>query len=243
MIGRRLARLVCLAAVAASATSCATAPGSSTDPAAAAQDTAGETTPGPTEGAFGGATATVPVGETRATFTESEVIGIARVASADAVDQAKFAQLRAENPDVSAFAATLVSDHARALSQLSDLREPPTGPDPTSALLQRHEQLVGLDMQTEQDPAVFELAYMTTQIATSAKMIAMLDRSLLPSVATARATRAVMLALRTMYVGHLVRALELQQRVLRSALTAGTTDTAGGGGGDPGSSVRLTPHK
>jgi predicted outer membrane protein len=244
MVDSRTTRVVCLAAAALLATSCA--PGSdgkadvaSAAPAATADPSGGD----PNANAAGAATPAIPAGETLATFTESEVIAIVRVTSADAVDQSRFAQLRSEDPAAQAFAAEMIADHTRVLGRLVGLRPPSTGPDPTSALVQREEQVVALDLQVQQGAPAFELAYMTTQLGTAARMIAMLDRSLLPSLAAARATRAVLLDVRAMYVRHLVEALDLQQRLLRSALTAGATDTSGGGGGDPGSSLRITPHK
>ena len=244
MTGTKSARVVFLAAVAIVATSCASPPDSSADLAPTQGDPGiGDTTGANGAGGANGTSSTIPASETLATFTESEVLGIAIVASSGAIEQASFARLRAENPDVKAFAERMIADHTRALGRLSGLRPLTPGPEPTSAQLQREDQLVALDLQTQQGAAVYELAYMTTQVAAQAQMIAMLDRSLLPSLATARSTRAAMLDVRSMYVGHLVKTLDLQQRVLRSALTAGTPDTSGGGGGNPGSSLRITPHK
>jgi predicted outer membrane protein len=241
---RRAARVVCLAAVALLATSCAPGSDGPADVAVAAPAATADPSGGDANATTASAAApTIPAGETLATFSESEVIGFLRVTSADGVDQARFAELRAEDPAVRAFAAEMIADHTRVLGRLVGLRPPFTGPDPTSALVQREEQVVSLDLQVQQGASVFELAYMTRQLGAAARMIAMLDRSLLPSVAAARATRAVLLDVRAMYVRHLVEALDLQQRILRSALTAGTTDTSGGGGGDPGSSLRITPHK
>ena len=244
MIGTKKTCVVCLAVTAMLATSCATGADSSSDPSPAPATEA--TDPNAANAAPGASDAVsplVPISETLATFTENEVIGVMRVASADAIARAGFAQLRADNPNVQAFASKLIADHNAALDRLSGLRAPSTGPDPTSALLQREEQVVELDLQTQPNAASFELAYMTAQIGTAAKMIAMIDRSLLPSVAAARATRAAVLALRAMYVGHLVKALDTQQRVLRSALTAGTPDTTEGSSGNPGSPLRITPKK
>jgi hypothetical protein len=241
---RRATGVVCLAVAALLATSCAPGPDGPADdasagPAAAAGRSGGDANATMTDAA----SPTIPAGETLATFTESEVIAIVRVTSADALEQASFALLRAEDPAVHAFAAEMIADHTRALGRLGGLRPPSTGPDPTSALVQREEQVVALDLEVQHGAPAFELAYLTTRLGATARMIAMLDRSLLPSVAAARATRAVLLDVRAMYVRHLVEALDLQQRILRSALTAGTTDTSGGGGGDPGSSLRITPHK
>ena len=248
MTSTRMARVVCLAAVALSATSCASTPDSSADlPPTQADpgngDTAGANAAGGATAGANGTSSTIPASETLATFTESEVVGMVIVTSSDAIEQASFAQLRAENPEVKAFAERMIADHTRALGRLSGLRAVSAGPDPTSALLQREDQVVALDLQTQGGAAVFELAYMTTQVAAQARMIAMLDRSFLPSLVAARSTRAVMLDVRSMYVGHLVKALDLQQRVLRSLMTAGTPDSAGGGGGNAGSPLRITPHK
>ncbi len=242
MIGSKMTGVVCLAAMAILATSCATGTESSSEPSSTQATEA--TDPNAINAGAAASDAVspaVPSSETLATFTENEVIGVMRVASADAIARAGFAQLRADNPNVKAFASKLIADHNSALDRLSGLRAPSTGPDPTSAMVQREEQVVELDLQTQPNAASFELAYMTAQVGTAAKMIAMIDRSLLPSVAAARATRAAVFALRAMYVRHLVVALDTQQRVLRSALTAGTPDTAEGSSGNPGSPLRIAP--
>jgi predicted outer membrane protein len=172
------------------------------------------------------------------------VIAILAVASADLIAQAKFAQLRSANPEVKTFSYRLITDHTPALARLYDLLPVTAAPDPTSAWLQREDQLAELDLQTQQGGLVFEVAYMTTQVATHAKMIALLDRSLLPSVAKDRPIQAVVLGVRALWVRRLVEALDIQQRVLRSEMTAGATDNTGfGGGGQPGSTLRITPHK
>jgi predicted outer membrane protein len=187
----------------------------------------------------------VPAGETLATFTASEVIGMLTVASSDAIAQASFAQLRADNPEVKAFAERIVTEHARVVARLAPLRPASAAPDLTSALLQREDQLVELDLRAQQGGQVFELAYMTAQVTAHAKIIAMLDRSLLPSVAEAsRALRSAVLEVRALYVRRLVEALELQRRVLRSEMTAGAADNTGIGSGRPPSNPpRITAPK
>jgi predicted outer membrane protein len=250
MTGRNLARVLGLVAVALTAASCASTPDGTAQPAP------GPTAPDPgsndANGASGPAAApttgnaaasyAVPTSETLATFTASEVIAILAVASADLIAQARFAQLRAANPEVKAFAYGLITDHTPALARLYDLLPVTAAPDPTSAWLQRQDQLAELDLQTQQGGLEFELAYMTTQVATHARMIALLDRSLLPSVAKDRPTWAMVLGVRALYVRRLVEALDIQQRVLRSEMTAGNPGT-GVVGGQPGSTLRITPHK
>lgn len=250
MTAKNMARVLALVAVALTAASCASTPDGTAQPAPglAAQDPgSGDATgsSGPAAGATTGEAAAsyaVPASETLATFTQSEVIAILAVASSDLIAQANFAQLRADNSEVKTFSYGLITDHTPALARLYDLLPVTAAPDPTSAWLQRQDQLAELDLQTQQGGLIFELAYMTTQIATHAKMIALLDRSLLPSLAKERSIQAFVLGVRALYVRRLVEALDIQQRVLRSEMTAGSPGT-GFGGGQPGSTLRITPHK
>lgn len=232
----RVTRAVCLTAMAMAAASCASGPDAGTEPAAADSNhdpasASARASPAAGENAAGYA---VPAAETLATFTASEVLAILMVASSDAIAQASFAELRADNPEVKAFAERIVTDHARVVARLAPMRPASAAPDLTSALMQREDQLVELDLRAQQGGQVFELAYVTAQVTAHAKIIAMLDRSLLPSVAEAsRALRAAVLEVRTLYVRRLVEALDLQRRVLRSEMTSGADDNTGIGSGRP----------
>ena len=241
----RVTRAVCLTAMAMAAASCASGPDAGTEPAAADsnQDPASaRASPAAGDNAAGYA---VPAGETLATFTASEVLAILMVASSDAIAQASFAELRADNPEMKAFAERIVTDHARVVARLAPMRPALAAPDLTSALMQREDQLVELDLRARQGGQVFELAYVTAQVTAHAKIIAMLDRSLLSSVAEAsRALRADVLEVRTLYVRRLVEALDLQRRVLRSEMTSGADDNTGIGSGHPPSHPpRITAPK
>lgn len=244
----RVTRAVCLTAMAMAAASCASGPDAGTEPAAADsnQDPASaRASPAAGDNAAGYA---VPAGETLATFTASEVLAILMVASSDAIAQASFAELRADNPEMKAFAERIVTDHARVVARLAPMRPAsaaPAAPDLSSALMQREDQLVELDLRARQGGQVFELAYVTAQVTAHAKIIAMLDRSLLSSVAEAsRALRVAVLEVRTLYVRRLVEALDLQRRVLRSEMTSGADDNTGIGSGHPPSHPpRITAPK
>ena len=243
----RVTRAVCLTAMAMAAASCASGPDAGTEPAAADSNhdpasASARASPAAGENAAGYA---VPAGETLATFTASEVLAILMVASSDAIAQASFAELRADNPEVKAFAERIVTDHARVVARLAPMRPASAAPDLTSALMQREDQLVELDLRAQQGGQVFELAYVTAQVTAHAKIIAMLDRSLLPSVAEApRALRSAVLEVRTLYVRRLVEALDLQRRVLRSEMTSGVDDNTGIGSGHPPSHPpRITAPK
>jgi hypothetical protein len=111
-----------------------------------------------------------------------------------------------------AVASASSTDHARVVARLAPMRPPSAAPDLTSALLQREDQLVELDLRTQQGGQLFELAYLTAQLTAHAKIIATLDRSLMPSVADAsRARRSAVVEVRALYVRRLVEALELQR--------------------------------
>lgn len=234
----RVTRAACLTVMAMAAASCASGPEAGTEPAAAdsnhdpaSASSSARASPAAGENAAGYA---VPAGETLATFTASEVLAILMVASSDAIAQASFAELRADNPEVKAFAERIVTDHARVVARLAPMRPASAAPDLTSALMQREDQLVELDLRAQQGGQMFELAYVTAQVTAHAKIIAMLDRSLLPSVAEApRALRSAVLEVRTLYVRRLVEALDLQRRVLRSEMTSGADDNTGIGSGHP----------
>jgi hypothetical protein len=112
-----------------------------------------------------------------------------------------------------AVASASSTDRARVVARLAPMRPPSAAPDLTSALLQREDQLVELDLRTQQGGQLFELAYLTAQLTAHAKIIATLDRSLMPSVADAsRARRSAVVEVRALYVRRLVEALELQRR-------------------------------
>jgi predicted outer membrane protein len=219
----KVTRAICLTAMAMAAAACALDPDAPTPPEAAAsnQDPAGAGASAASAGDGG------------------------RVASSDAIAQASFAQLRADNPEVKAFAERIVTDQARVIARLAPMRTPSAAPDLTSALLQREDQLVELDLRTQQGGQLFELAYLTAQVTAHAKIIAMLDRSLMPSVSDAsRALRSAVGEVRTLYVRRLVEALDLQRRVLRSEMTSGAADNTGIGSGRPPSNPpRLTAPK
>jgi predicted outer membrane protein len=243
----KVTRAICLTAMAMAAAACALDPDAPTPPEAAAsnQDPAGAGASAASAGDGGRVGYAVPAGETLATFTASEVIAMLMVASSDAIAQASFAQLRADNPEVKAFAERIVTDQARVIARLAPMRTPSAAPDLTSALLQREDQLVELDLRTQQGGQLFELAYLTAQVTAHAKIIAMLDRSLMPSVSDAsRALRSAVGEVRTLYVRRLVEALDLQRRVLRSEMTSGAADNTGIGSGRPPSNPpRLTAPK
>jgi putative membrane protein len=237
-------RVVCLTAmaVAVAAASCASDPIAGDATAAAdGNHELGSTTPAAASPAASGAACAVRAGETLATFTASEVIAMLSVASADAIALASFAELRADNPEVKAFAQRIVTEHARVVARLAAMGPASAAPDPTSALLQREDKLVELDREAQQSGQLFELAYMTAQVTAHAKMTAMLDRSFLPSLADApRALRSAVLEVRALYVRRLVEALDLQRRVLRSEMTAGANDGTGIGRGGAGHPPRIT---
>lgn len=179
---------------------------------------------------------------TLATFTPAEVLNIMAVANEDAIAQGQFATGQADSLDVKTFAEQLVVDHTQALARLRALQDHPDAPlDATSSLMERENELVTLDLQT-QSGSSFNVAYMTTQVASLAKIIALLERSLLPSLAGAPSIEAELMSVRAMLVGHLIDALALQQKIVQSASFAGTGGT-GVGGRPVNWPLSARPHK
>lgn len=203
--------------------------------------------PGIAVGGGDGSTAPV-VNETAATFSLVEVTNIASVASLDEITQAQVAQQKATVAEVQAYAQQMAIEHTQALDRLRALSSDQGAQqgvaglqvritlDPTARVLQRHDLLVLQDLQAETGSA-FDLAYMTTEIATHAKVLALFDRALLPSVVGAAVSSTGLLnelqVERDAVSRHLVQALQLQQRVRQGAIGDAGVD-AGGAGGEAG---------
>ncbi|MBX3187709.1 MAG: DUF4142 domain-containing protein [Labilithrix sp.] len=124
-----------------------------------------------------------------ATFSPAEANNIAIALHQAVIDQSQLAIAQGGSPDVKAFARLMVDDHEKALARGKSLAERlgvVPGTDATSQLLQREAQLVTQHLGA-MSGADLDMAYMTAQIASHAKVLGLLDRALIPSVAQARA--------------------------------------------------------
>jgi predicted outer membrane protein len=204
-------------------------------------------------GTAGGKAPTAPPGEPAGqtagigTFSAPEVMNILEVINLGEVAQGQVALQRAQSPEVKAFAGRMVAEHTQALQRMQGMMgaQAQTGAqgqqariarDPTAQVMQRHDQLLTQDLQSQGGAAV-DLAYMTAQIGAHAKVLAMIDYSFMPSVAAERTRRgpaavvgtgeeadamsnrlqSELQTMRAAIAGHMVEALQIHQRLRQPA--------------------------
>lgn len=163
-----------------------------------------------------------PASEIAETASSTEVVNLSVVLDRGEVARGELARQRAASAEVQGYAARMVDEHTQALGRMQRIAEPTIPADATALVRQRHEQLIIEDLQG-QSGAAFDVAYMTAQVAAHAEEIAMLERSLLPSVYAAgqgpstttppAGLRGELQTMRAMVAAHLVEALQIQQRV------------------------------
>lgn len=151
-----------------------------------------------------------------------EVVNVTTVMNQGEVARGEIAQERAVSSEVQAYAARMVADYTQALVRVQTIAEPTVARDPTARVRARHEQLIARDLEA-QTGTTFDTAYMSAQVAAHAEEVAMLERSLLPSIFAASQApsvatpppglRAELQTMRAMVAAHLVEALQIQQRL------------------------------
>lgn len=174
-----------------------------------------------------------------ATFTPAEVVSIMLVLNQSQIDQAQLAGAKAIDAETRMFAADVLAVHVEAAARLHTLQDAlGSTADPTSVLLEREARLTVQALQAAEGTA-FDFAYMTAQMTSQAKILGLIDVSLLPSAqavdlavnAAAMTALAVELRVfRASIVQHVVAALELQQALRSGAASSGRPGT----GGPPG---------
>lgn len=174
-----------------------------------------------------------------ATFTAADVARIVLVLEQSSVAQARLAEERASSLEAKTYAARIMRERSEAMARLASIldRTTPRSEDPTPPLFERelarsHEWLVSQD-------AGFDLPFMTAEIGAHARILGLLDASLLPSASqatvrpgmdgTARELEAELVALRVQTSAQIVHALRVQG-VLRAG-NAPVNDTQAGTGG------------
>ena len=184
-----------------------------------------------------------------ATFTAADVARIVLVLEQSSITQARLAEERATTMEVKTYAARIVRERTEAMGRLSLIldRATPRSNDPTPPLFEK-EIARSKDWLLAQESS-FDLPFMTAELGAHARILGMLEASLLPSVsqATVRAgTDGVpreledeLVALRAQTAAQMVHALRVQG-VLRAGnapvdeatmTTSGSTVAEGAGGG------------
>jgi putative membrane protein len=144
-----------------------------------------------------------------------EVVNLTTVMDQAEIARGEMAQQRAVSAEVQAYASRMVAEYARSRDLVQAITEPSVAGDPKAQLRARHRVLITQDLQG-QTGASFDAAYISAQVSAHAEEVAMIDRSLLPSIAAAApppGLRAVIQEMRPMVAAHLVEALQLEQRL------------------------------
>jgi predicted outer membrane protein len=169
-----------------------------------------------------------------ATFTAAEVARIVLVYQETAIAQARLAGERGATIEVKTYASRMIRERTEAADRLASilLQLGPRSDDPTPGILAR-EGLRTNAALAELSKGDFDLPFMTSEIATHARLLGLIDASLVPSASRARSRapedevlgelEAELYALRAVTNAHVVHALRVQG-VLR---TAGGPDTEG----------------
>lgn len=185
-----------------------------------------------------------------ATFTAADVARIVLVLELSSIAQAKIAEERATTLEVKTYAARMVRERTEAMERLADIlaRTKPGSQDPTPPLMEK-EIARSQEWLLAQETG-FDLPFMTSEIGAHARVLGMLDASLLPSASqatvrpgadgTARELEEELVAVRTQTASQIVHALRVQG-VLRAGnapvdktiTTSGGTTVGEGAGGGP----------
>lgn len=118
-----------------------------------------------------------------ATFTASDVARILLVLENTAIARARLAEQRAATIEVRIYAASIVADRTAALDRLGAilrrLKQP--SEDPTPGLIESDTERAN-DVLATLEKGTFDLPFMTDEVASLARLLGLIDASLLPSV-------------------------------------------------------------
>jgi predicted outer membrane protein len=185
-----------------------------------------------------------------ATFTAADVARIVIVLERSSIAQAHLAEERAKTTEVKTYATRIVRERSEAMERLVAIldRVTPRSDDPTAPLFEK-ELARSKDWLLSQESS-FDLPFMTAEMGAHARIIGMLDASLLPSASqatarpgtdgVARELEEELVALRTQTAAQMIHALRVQG-VLRAGnapvddamMTTGGSTVAEGAGGRP----------
>ena len=174
-----------------------------------------------------------------ATFTAADVARIVLVLEQSSVTQARLAEERATTMEVKTYAARIVRERTEAMDRLAAIlaRVTPRSEDPTAPIFEK-ELARSHDWLVSQESG-FDLPFMTAEMGAHARILGLLDASLLPSASqatmklgtdgVARELEDELITLRSQANAQLIHALRVQG-VLRAgkAPVDETTMTSGG---------------
>jgi putative membrane protein len=145
------------------------------------------------------------------TVTDAQIASIVVTANQVDIDAGNLAQRHTHNAEVSAFAQQMVTDHSgvnkQALALLTKLKVTPQD-NPTSQSLAAGgaDNLKNLKTLTG---ATFDKAYVDHEVVYHQAVIEAIDKTLIPSAQNAE-LKALLVAVRPAFVGHLQHAQQIQ---------------------------------
>lgn len=155
-----------------------------------------------------------------ATFTAADVARIVLVLERSSITQAQLAEERATTIEVKTYAARIVRERSQAMERLAAIldRVTPRSEDPTAPLFEK-ELARSKDWLLSQESS-FDLPFMTSELGAHARVLGMLEASLLPSASqaavrastdgAARELEEELVALRAQTSAQMIHALRVQ---------------------------------
>lgn len=120
---------------------------------------------------------------TKLTFSDAQILKVADVANAGEVEEAKFAVTRLKNAEVKAFAQMMLDHHSEAKAKgqalAAKLKLVPTDSETATDLAKGGKK--SLDSLKKEKDADFDESYVKDQIDEHEKVLALIDRELLPN--------------------------------------------------------------
>lgn len=175
-----------------------------------------------------------------ATFTAADVARIVLVLEQSSVAQARLAEKRATTMEVKTYAARIVRERSEAMDRLATIlaRIEPRSQDPTAPIFEK-QLACSHDWLLSQETG-FDLPFMTAEMGAHARMLGLLDASMLPSASqatvrpgtdgTERDLEEELVALRTQAASQMIHALRVQGVLRAGNAPVDETTTASGGG-------------
>lgn len=175
-----------------------------------------------------------------ATFTAADVARIVLVLEQSSVAQARLAEERATTMEVKTYAARMVRERSEAMNRLAAILErvTPRSEDPTAPIFEKELER-SHDWLRAQETG-FDLPFMTAEVGAHARILGLLETSLLPSASqatvrpgtdgTAQELEDELVDLRAQIASQIVHALRVQGVLRAGNAPVDKTMTASGGG-------------
>lgn len=146
--------------------------------------------------------------------SDAQIASIVVTANQVDIDAGKLAQSRASNADVKAFAKQMITDHTgvnkQAVALVTKLKVTPEDNATSQSLKKAGDE--NLKHLKTLKGAAFDKAYVDHEVEYHAQVIDAIDKTLIPSAQNAE-LKALLVAVRPAFVGHLEHAKMIQSKI------------------------------